>query len=1160
MSEAPPSLPHVDRNNPTLDNLLSYSGIPAITRPTPFVSDIDRRRAQRDADSRRPGLIEGAGLAAASEWIVPWMMRSAASGGYGLDPDFELDDGLFKELTEGVNDNLWPMLDNAISLPHARKIRQDMLEIQETRQRLESMGMTGVALRMGALILDPAAIAISLGAAYIGGPAVYGANLTRAQRLIRGGLLASGSEAIIEGALTYHDPERDANDVIIAAVGGGVLGGSLNAWAGHRLLKEADRIKRHAEFDNLVRIASHNWPDDPRPVQQLVSDELLTDQGRLYFRRQLEPENQAELIEHLITRSGLDPVEDADMIQALREMTPEEAASFFGTARRADVINTVTGRPEGVQSGPGVNEFGTMRKSNLQAGDLDLSQTTDAKASMRWLRFSYSSILGGNKSPLARRTASSMADDALLKADGSSAGESASTWVTRQMNIYRTRYLREYNRAYDAWAKEHNIPVTKRFSAQDEFNREVTNAVRRPRGQYTQDPHVNRMADNIRDMNRELLGLAQRHGVKGFEEVLPNDTYLPRLLRADKMNAAIDRHGMAQVESFFTNAFVRGSDSLTPDNARIIARGYIRTVLKLDDQHSSLQKARMFSGDSAADELAEVLRDTVPGITESQIQDILYATRTVDPTGNIPPRARRRIRMDENYDDGSGLSLADMTEDNASTIFMTYSRQMIGASAAAEVYRAARTSADDVIENFSQLRNRLARDMGESGVAPKTIEKHLAHFQALDKHIRGIPLNPDTTSGRVLRILRAYNFMNVGGQFGWAQIPDFGNVVAEMGFKAMLQQSPAFRRVLSRARTGKMTNELLEEVETLMGIGTEPFGSQVIRRFNMSDGGMMEHTLSGLEELGRRGSHAAGYVSLMHPINMTLQRFSAATAMQKLTNMAFDGVRSGNMTKSMARRMASIGLDNPDLQQRIFNEIRQHARVEQGLLGKNLRKINLDGWDDQEAASKFIAAIDRWSRRTIQVPDIGNLHPLMTTELGKVLTQFRTFTLAAWEKQLLHKVQMHDVQAFSAAMWSMLFAGLAYTSQTYLLSIGRDDRDEYLERMLSDEAIAKAAFQRSPWSTFIPPATDTIWGATGGTPVFDARNTGLSTDVIFGNPTTSLLQNALYQTPRSIGLAVRGEEEFTQSDARAVARMLPFQRSYGVHNVLNALIGTFPED
>jgi len=83
----------------------------------------------------------------------------------------------------------------------------------------------------------------------------------------------------------------------------------------------------------------------------------------------------------------------------------------------------------------------------------------------------------------------------------------------------------------------------------------------------------------------------------------------------------------------------------------------------------------------------------------------------------------------------------------------------------------------------------------------------------------------------VLRNLRKYNYVNVFNQVGFSQIPEMGNVIATAGIRGMVKYMPEFKKILSRAKDGKLNNEFLDEIETLVsGTGSNRLIDSTINR------------------------------------------------------------------------------------------------------------------------------------------------------------------------------------------------------------------------------------------------------------------------------------------------------------------------------------------
>lgn len=1079
--------------------------------PDARVTQRRRREAEIARRANRPGLFGAVNDAINSEWASQWAFRQFQRSNFDYDPRFKLDQESLKAFTEGLPRDMWGAFSEAVSLSHAQRIRQQLLDVSEARTRLASLGWTGTGLRMAASVIDPTAIGFTIATAGAAGPAVFGARLTRMQRLIRGGLLAAGTEGSIEAYLASQDPERRAMDILWAGAGAFALGGGANVWVGSRLDKAARRMQKQIEFDEAVDAGLK-----------------VTDKGQMYFTDQIDVAKKRELVEALTSQLDL----PADELAELRKLPPDEILGRVNT-RVPDIT--------------------------YNGSDLNFRNVTDAKSAFGRMRFSMAGKLGQSKVPGVRRLASMLANDPLVKADGSVIPQAASEWVTLEHKVRLARFYRTANTEFKSWAAARSVTLTQRVAGREQFFEDIGLAIRQPRGEYTSNPHVNRVADLMRDEQKELLALAQRYGVKGFENIDELDTYLMRVHSQAKIDQAVVRFGQANVERLIAESMIRASEDLTAAQAAKIARGYLRIVRNLDE-FTDVTKARIFSPDQS-ETLGRILRKEVPGISDSEVEDILMRAAPRVPERGVPGRARRRLDLDESHKidvtdaDGNligSLAITDLLENNAETLMHVYSRQILGHSAMSEVFRGMAKSPDDVIDSFDTIIARLrdeGRAEGLSASGMRRLESDLSKLETLHRAVVGLPLGRDTATADALRLMRSYQYIRVMNQVGFAQVAETGMILSNAGLRATLQQMPILRRIFSRARSGELTDAFLRELEAVLAVGTDRLRNQVVARFDAHNavvefsGGRFQRTLE-------RGMRFTNDVSFMAPVNIVLQRYAAAAGIQRWANIA----ASGHIPSRA--RLASMGLTAKEARA-ITGQLKKHATMEPGLFGHRITETNVNKWDDEFAASKFVIAMDKWSRRVIQENDIGNLAQWMTTDLGRTIIQFRSFVAVAWEKQFLFNIQMHDWAAFTGLAWTMTFGGLAYIAQTYANSVGRSDRLEFLRERLSTSEIAAAAFQRSGYASFLPGVVDTGAQAVGLEQPFAYGRTQLSSWL--NNPSWDFANGLIYRMPRAGLTALADDEEFTQRDARQFTRLLPYQNMLGVKNMVEALSSQLPE-
>jgi hypothetical protein len=372
----------------------------------------------------------------------------------------------------------------------------------------------------------------------------------------------------------------------------------------------------------------------------------------------------------------------------------------------------------------------------------------------------------------------------------------------------------------------------------------------------------------------------------------------------------------------------------------------------------------------------------------------------------------------------------------------------------------------------------------------------------------------------------------------------------------MLKQMPGLRKLQRDAITGKWNHQLLAEMEDL-GLIESPMLHQVTGR--MDDTVALEGSGT-FDRLLQHGVNVTNYVSFLHPVNVFVQRAAALGSTQKLCDLLLSG-------KSLSkRRLLDLGMT-----QEQWARVAKAQRVikeESGWGGHTVKSLNLDGWEDQQAAAMLINGIRRWSGKVAQTSDIGSLSAWMSSDLGSVLMQFRKFTVAAWEKQFLHRVDMHDWNAAVTASASSLVAGLVYMAQSQINAQGRADKDEWLKERMKLENIAAMAFSRGGWSSLMPSIIDTgdyLTGGSGNTFKF-GRSTGLDSmfsvqSVPVGNLVASAAKAAAGAGKSVRGAAGLGEENpYSQQDFAQAVKLLPFRRVLGISNALQAIEGTFPEE
>jgi hypothetical protein len=1076
----------------------------------------DERESAAAIEASRPGVLGSVGAAINSEWVSSWAFRQMGGAMIEPDPNFELTEAKLTRFGEGLPTSMLNGFQEAVSDDDMMRIRENLLGVAESRRKLADLGWTGTALTIAANVLDPTAIAAGLLSGGVGVTSKAG----RLAAMVRGGLATGAEAAATEAYLATQDPERGLKDVLFAGAGAMVLGGAVGAWRGSGLSKAARRVQDAVHEDDIVGTGLSFTPKYRRPpIDRTRTLTAYADLEEVEWRY-------------------VDDVPPSAGPSAGSPVPPKEPpVQGMGAASPSTITPGVAAK--------------TKKPTDFHINDVPDYNVAPRSGGVA--RIDMVGQLKRSESGMTRTVADMLAEDGALSRDGGVTRQSASEWKSVEGARRISKFYRESLPAFGEYLKARGVQfynIPKKLKLRDQFFEDVGRAVRMPRGQYTTDPHINKVADGLRQQHKDLLALAQRHGVKGFENIPENDQYLMRVFNQSAISRAISQHGHDNVRRLIQNSIVDTSGTLTPQKAAKLADGYLRAIQDLA-YGTNIEKATMFDeGD------LEMLRRTLAnkGLSADDIDDIVFTMKPKGDGSNLVDRAKRRFEVDENAKittPKGELRFTDLLENNAETLFNVYTHEIVGASAVSEILRAVARTPAELAESTGGLLRRLESEYKSLGIAPSIAREELSKLNTLIKSIKGESLGGHGKVAMAAKFARQYNYLRSGGQFGFAQVAELGNVIAANGLRGMIQDIPALRTFFARAADGKLTNEALAWIEDITADGTDRMVHQALARFDYGEVGA-EAIAGNLTRNMQRASRAVSDLSGLASINTVLQRWAGLAVLRRWMTMA----GSGKLPSK--KRLASFGLEE-GMASRIMDQIRQFDTPERGILGYRAKRMRIEQWTDQEAAAALVAATSKWTRQIILRSDVGAMSQWMTTDLGRIIIQFRSFAVQAYTKALQRNLQIRDLEAWTALALPPVLGALAYAGKTYIDSIGRDDAEKYRKKNLSVDRIITAGVQRGGATGVMTPFTDSIMSWYGFDPLFGhARTSGMPANVLLGNPTADTIN-----TLTNVGLGARAifddDRDLTGRNVRDLASLIPFQNVTGVKNVIDAITTRMPK-
>lgn len=1077
-----------------------------------FLNDQQQREADRKAEAEReanaPGLLEGAGLAIQNTWSVAAPFR--ALGYQTPDPNFRLTPEVLKEVAADVPTEYLDEFSDAVSMEHADAIRNRIMSQIETDQKLASMGGTGIALQIGASLLDPGAIAATAAIGAVTGglglPAAMAARFGKLGTIGLGAAEGALGNLAVDIPLLMTNPTMQVQDLKYSLASGVVMGGAFSAFRKGAPMLEAE----NAQMDAVAR------------------------------------QMQKEALDTATAEANVGGA-SAGAAQAMRDPT-----------------------------------YRTDDQDNMR-----LWKNVDKGFELVFgrARFDLSAQLMKSNSPMVRGLGNYLVENAVGNKKGKVTVISASETQRRLHRVSSMQWGKTYGDQFDKFRKRTKVGFWDTGKAQADFSEQITAWQRAdPEAKKAFAPEVQAAGAEFNSIMGNWWKMAREEGLTRSE--MGAENYVPRIPHLQNARQLVhkfsydrtgkdDRDGLT---TLFKNGIMKAQPDIDPKLARKMGYAMVDRMQKLS-AGQEMAAARAISGEDL-DDFRAFLKDSSV-MDDDEIEEamaVLTKPNAKDAEAGGSARLKQRVIIDENFSmklrDKHGtevqeVKISDFYMKDANLLMHVYNRNMSGQIALARLkvphpdiegewlVDGIRTQAD--FEKLIEQAKGTANEADKAGIKGNWTEDE-ANLRFAYNAISGIP-NWDQTSdwARFLRMMRDFNFTRLMGQVGFSQIPEFGRLAGQSGIKSLYAGMPSFRQMIEAARTGKMTDEMADELDALVAPGSDivtgrfhiqadEFGTPL----NLQSNSRLSQFMDKADPVLHKMNRAVATLSLMNPINAVLQKWASRSFAVKFVRMAKFG------DKVDMDRMKLLGLDEADTQL-IMENIKKHSRFKNGeQKATKLEALGIKDWDGKAVAA-FESALFRASRNMILENDVGQFAKWMSSPIGNTVMQFRSFTVGAWTRAMMQGINMRDMPALLGFMASAFLGGLVYAGQTHLQLIGDPDRERKLRERLTVSNLGLAAFQRTSESSLLPVAVDVPASLILQETVFDYRSSGLKTDLstLFANPSMDLLKTA-GNAVQGITTAIGGDD-YSASDFRSLTQTLPGQRVIAAQWFFNWLASGLPQ-
>ncbi|PVF84214.1 hypothetical protein [Proteus mirabilis] len=523
--------------------------------------------------------------------------------------------------------------------------------------------------------------------------------------------------------------------------------------------------------------------------------------------------------------------------------------------------------------------------------------------------------------------------------------------------------------------------------------------------------------------------------------------------------------------------------------------------------------------DAAADDIINKIIGAPSGIVPSELIPeglVKRAGFTKDRTLNIPDeRIKDYLESDVNY------------------VMENYIRQV-----APEIELTAkfgRVDMDNQIKAITEEYNQLIAD----ATTPKERSRLEARREADLRDIRamrdrllgtyGAPKDPSSFFVRAGRVARHVNFLRLLGGMTISSLPDMARPIMQHGLRSALKPLGKMLTDIGAMRIAKA--DLRE-----MGIGLEYVLSS--RSKVIADLNDPYSRRSYLERGLQWSSQKFGNLTLMNQYTDTMKMWSGLITQSKVLKAANTLDAGGSLSKREIKKLAHIGIDESMLK-RIADQFKRHGEDLDGMLTGHSHL-----WDDRVVRETFQAAVLKDVRTTVITPGIGDTPLMMSSELGKIVMQFKTFFFATHNRALVSGIQSGDASFYYGALLQVALGSLVYVLKAKMA--GRDINTEPAN-------LVKEGLDWSGMMGWLGEPNNVLENLSGGT-------YGMS--AMFGGPPASRYQSrngigALLGPTFDLGGDIKNitsgvlNGEFDDREVRSVRKLLPFQNLFYLSPLLN---------
>lgn len=335
---------------------------------------------------------------------------------------------------------------------------------------------------------------------------------------------------------------------------------------------------------------------------------------------------------------------------------------------------------------------------------------------------------------------------------------------------------------------------------------------------------------------------------------------------------------------------------------------------------------------------------------------------------------------------------------------------------------------DEVAEDWDKIIREASSESEEKALKLANQRDHdLEVLRALRDRLQHKYKLPDNPRSGWVRAGRAARNLNIARLLGGMTVSAMPDLARPLYHHHMMQYGAAIANIVGDKAFRRMAKADMER----MGVALDLTLNSRLRAIAEAD--YLPQRFSKVEAVlddlvtGSGGKYPDfGRISLMSHWNANLKLITGVLAQDGL-------IRAVNKNNINMKELGKAGIDK-DMARRIKAMVEKHGSVE-----KSTRFGNSDKWEDVGAAEAFENAVLKEVDATIVTPGVMDKPLWMSSEIGKVLGQLKSFGFAATNKQMLAGLNNFTGRFVIGSLAAVTLGAMTYSIKRMMSGNDPDD-------------------------------------------------------------------------------------------------------------------------